>query len=98
MSTFSEAPHVRQENCYDGHRITPDEVLAAARQHERYLRTVAPRGYTMRVFEDGSVFFQNTKNPNLRRLLSLDDINEEACDFRLSPHRALWQHIFHMWA
>ena len=32
-------------------------MLAAARRHAKYLRTVSPRDYDMRIFEDGSVSF-----------------------------------------
>lgn len=82
---------------YDPPPINADTVLAAARQHERYLRTASPREYEMRVFEDGSVFFRNTAQPSLRRLVSLAEIQEASRDFWTSPHRPLWRHILCIW-
>jgi hypothetical protein len=83
---------------YDSLPITTDDVLAAARSHAKYLRTVSPRDYQMRIFEDGSVYFRNTENPGCDHIISLDDVRVESGDFRLNPHRAFWQHIFAIWA
>jgi hypothetical protein len=77
--------------------INADTVLAAARQHEKYIGTVPHRGYEMRVFEDGSVFFRNITQPTLRRLVPLAEIQEASRDFWMSPSRALWQHIAALW-
>jgi hypothetical protein len=87
---------VRRAN-YNPSPINADTVLAAAREHERYLRTVSPREYEMRVFDDGSVFFRNTARPTLRRLVSLAEIQEASRDFWTSPHRPLWRHILCIW-
>jgi hypothetical protein len=101
-STKSGSPHRRKrlrawQESYDGGPITADDVLAAARRHNEYLRTVPPREYQMRVFEDGSVFFRNTKIPGLERLFSLVDIIKASRHFYLSPHRPLWKHILLEW-
>ncbi|KRQ98720.1 hypothetical protein CQ12_38040 [Bradyrhizobium jicamae] len=73
-------------------------MLAAARRHAKYLRTVSPREYQMRVFEDGSVFFRNTEIPGLEKLFSLAEIQKAAREvFWLDRHRALWQHIAALW-
>ncbi|WP_157088590.1 hypothetical protein [Bradyrhizobium jicamae] len=78
--------------------ITADHMLAAARRHAKYLRTVSPREYQMRVFEDGSVFFRNTEIPGLEKLFSLAEIQKAAREvFWLDRHRALWQHIAALW-
>lgn len=78
--------------------ITPDDMLAAARRHARHLKTVPPRDYEMRIFEDGSVFFRNIIQPGLEDRYTLAQIQEKSRDFWLSPHRDLWQHVFWMWA
>ncbi|WP_425991083.1 hypothetical protein [Afipia sp. DC4300-2b1] len=78
--------------------IRADDVLAAARRHEKYLHTVSPRDYRMRVFDDGSVEFRNVKIPTLDRTFSLAEIQDGSLDFHLSPTRSLWQNIVAMWA
>jgi hypothetical protein len=85
-----------QEN-YDGHPITADSVLAAIRRHDKYLRTVPPRDYEMRAFEDGSVFFRNTKIPGLEKLFSLNDIIKVSRRFCLGTPRPLWKCIRGLW-
>jgi hypothetical protein len=77
--------------------ITADAVLAAARRHEKYMRTALHRDYEMRVFEDGSVFFRNTARPTLRRLIPLAEIQKASRDFWMSPSRTLWQHVAALW-
>ncbi|MEH2596889.1 hypothetical protein V1278_003802 [Bradyrhizobium sp. AZCC 1577] len=78
--------------------INADAVLAAARRHEKYMRTALHRDYEMRVFEDGSVFFRNTEIPGLERLFSFEQIQEATRDlFWSDPHRSLWQHIAALW-
>ncbi len=84
-----ESPHYTPVNA--------DTVLAAARQHERDLRTAPPREYQMRMFEDGSVFFRNTKIHGLERLYSLEEIQEASRYFWSSPNRPLWRHILCIW-
>ncbi len=93
-----DAPTTRPRRDYFDHPITPDEMMAAARQHERYLRTVLPREYQMRVFPDGSVYFRNVIHPGYSEYYTLAEIQEQSRWFRLSPHRKLWQHVFHIWA
>ncbi len=82
---------------FDSLLITPDHILAASRAHDRYLKTVDPREYQMRVFEDGSVFFLNIEAPQLSELFSFARIQEEARDFWLNPHRPLWRHVLKIW-
>lgn len=77
--------------------LTPDDILAAARQHARYLKTVPPREYEMRVFEDGSVQFRNLNSSRLPRLYSFKAIKRHSRHFWLSPQRKLWQHILAIW-
>lgn len=92
--------HFCEESCgrFGPLSIIADDVLAAGRQHDRHAKTLTQRDYEMRVFENGSVYFRNTENPRLRRFYTLDDIRDASRDFWLAPNRALWQHIFHMWA
>ncbi|WP_319796611.1 hypothetical protein [Nitrobacter sp.] len=85
------------QESYDGRPITPDAVLAAIRQHDKYLRTVPRRDYEMRAFEDGSVRFRNTEIPGREWQLSLDDIIRASGHFHLSPNRPLWKHILLEW-
>lgn len=82
---------------YNPPQINADTVLAAVRQHDRYLRTISQRDYEMRAFADGSVFFRNTMFPSMRRLLSLADIQAASRDFWSSPNRPLWRHILCIW-
>jgi hypothetical protein len=101
-ATSSDSPgrrnrHRAWQESYDGRQITADDVLAAARRHDEYLRTVSPREYQMRVFEDGSVYFRNTKIPGMEGRLSLGDIIRSSRYFYLSPHRPLWKHILLEW-
>jgi hypothetical protein len=77
--------------------INADTVRGAARQFDKHMRRQSHRDYEMRVFEDGSVFFRNTAQPTLRRLLSLADIQAASRDFWMNPSRALWQHIAALW-
>lgn len=78
--------------------ITADHMLAAARRHAKYLRTVSPRDYEMRIFEDGSVLFRNTSMERIGRRLSLADVQTRSRDFWMHPHRELWKHVFNIWA
>ncbi|MBB1089801.1 hypothetical protein HUU61_00715 [Rhodopseudomonas palustris] len=93
-----DAPTANARQGYYDHPITADDMLAAARAHDRYLRTVPPRDYQMRVFPDGSVDFRNIFTPLLSRRYTLAEIQERSHWFRLSPYRKLWQHVFHIWA
>lgn len=77
--------------------INADTVLGAARQFDKHMRRQSHRDYEMRAFEDGSVFFRNTAQPTLRRLISLADIQAASGDFWMSPSRTLWQHIAALW-
>lgn len=77
--------------------ITADHMLETARRHAKYLGTVTPRDYEMRIFEDGSVFLRNTSIESARRYLSLADIQTESRYFWMSPSRQLWQHVFAIW-
>lgn len=77
--------------------ITPCHILAASRAHDRYLKTVDPREYSMHVYEDGSVFLRNIAIPGLSKLLPFGRILEESRDFWLNPRRSLWQHILKIW-
>lgn len=77
--------------------INADTVLGAARQFDKHMRHQSHRDYEMRVFEDGSVFFRNTEQPALRRLISLADIQAASRDFWMRPRRRLWQHIAALW-
>ena len=83
---------------YSNHPITADDMLSAARAHARYLKTVRPRDYAMRIFEDGSVDFRNVFHSGLGRRYTLAEIQAAAGDFRLSPHRSLFQHVRAVWA
>ena len=97
MTSQYSLPPIRRVN-YDIPSVTTETMLAAARRHEKYLRTVPRREYEMRVFEDGSVFFRNTEIPGLERLLSLEQIQKAARElFWLDPHRSLWQHVLAIW-
>lgn len=85
-----------------GTPINADTLLAAARQHDRYLRTVPPRDYQMRVFENGSVWLRNIHSPNVQRWLSLQEIQQwAALNFGWGPqrrkHRPLWREVLGMW-
>lgn len=77
--------------------INADTVLGAAREFDKHMCRQSHRDYEMRVFEDGSMFFRNTAQPTLRRLLSIADIQAASGDFWMSPSRALWQHIAALW-
>jgi hypothetical protein len=77
--------------------ITPDHMLAAARRHARYLKTVPNCDYEMRFFEDGSVYLRNVMLSGLENRYTLVQIQEKSRDFWLSPHRDLWRHVFWMW-
>ncbi|QND73143.1 hypothetical protein [Tardiphaga robiniae] len=78
--------------------ITADHMLAAARQHAKYLKTARPRDYEMRVFPDGSVLFRNVYHMGSVEIISLAQIREKSRVFWRSPHKELWQHVFAMWA
>ncbi len=82
---------------FDSSSITADDILAAGRAFARYINTTDPREYIMRFFENGSVYLHAPAHPNNSQLLSLDDINAEACWFHLNPHRPLWRHILCIW-
>lgn len=79
--------------------LTADDILAAARAHDRYVRKGLPRpsGYEMRFFENGSVMFRNTRSNIPPRILSLEQIREASRDFWIFSYRPLWQHIFWIW-
>ena len=77
--------------------ITADHMLAAARRHAKYTRTVPPLDYEMRIFGNGSVFLRNTSIEGFDRLLSLGDVQAKSRDFWMSPHRQLWQHVLNVW-
>jgi hypothetical protein len=77
--------------------INADAVLGAARQFDKDMRREPNRDFEMRAFEDGSVFFRNTAQPTLRRLISLAEIQAASRDFWMSPSRTLWQHVLAIW-
>ncbi len=77
--------------------LLADELLAEARKQPRAL--TSPRGYDIRVLDDGSVFFRNTLDGAFDRLISFTEIEKAARrDFWLNPHRSLMKHIFEMWS
>lgn len=77
--------------------ITPDHMLAAARQLALYLESVMYVDFEMRIFENGSVLLRNVNDPELGKIFSLAQIQEASQQFWLNPRRPLWQHIFWMW-
>ena len=77
--------------------ITPEVMLAAARQFERALRRIPPLDFQMRIFENGSVFFRNVREEGLERLFSISEMQELLGHSWLNSHSPPWRHILAVW-